>query len=97
MTNAVILSREPGNDPPRAAGTVHPGPPRNLAQRPAGPLVTPIGYARHRQESRMSAAPDTADILLHPDWVVPVLPQGVVLPHVLVHEARLSQREGGVP
>ena len=27
----------------------------------------------------MSAPPSTADTLLHPDWVVPVLPHGVVL------------------
>lgn len=27
----------------------------------------------------MPATPETADILLHPDWVVPVLPHGVVL------------------
>ena len=40
----------------------------------------------------MSAAPDTADILLHPDWVVPVLPQGVVLEQhsVAIANGRIS-------
>ena len=27
----------------------------------------------------MPASPDTVDILLHPQWIVPVLPHGVVL------------------
>ena len=32
----------------------------------------------------MSAIPDTADTLLHPDWVVPVVPRGTVLEHYSV-------------